>query len=217
MQWPGRRSRRVGSSTGHHNRRCPGTICDTANRGPPSVRRYKVRMNVRTVRELVAVAVVDDPIADVSLHPGTRHLDDTAIMYCHGELLEDTSWYLCSLEKSRRIAFTQELVEGLRTDKRHRNRGRGRMRRSSNPGQYKRKVSRIFSQNGNGFIAIAFNRSSNPRALRRICECKLGAVTSHTSVLHNKFTGTAGRCWKRPNCAPTPKSKPHPFLSTGDL
>ena len=82
-------------------------------------------MNVRTVRELVAVAIVDNPIADMSLHPGTGHLDDTAITYCHGELLEDTSRYLCcSLGKSQRISFTQKLVEGLRTDEGHRIEGR---------------------------------------------------------------------------------------------
>ena len=100
----------------------------------------KVRMNVRTVRELIAVAVVDDPIADISLHPGTRHLDEAAIVYCHGELLEDTSRYLCcSLGKSRRITFTQKLVEGLRTDKSHRIEGELEREGAVTPGSTKDK------------------------------------------------------------------------------
>ena len=80
----------------------------------------KVRVNMRTVRELIAIAVVDDPIADFSRHLGPRHLEHTAIAYCHGELLEDASRHLCcSLGKSHRVAFTEKLVEGLRADERH--------------------------------------------------------------------------------------------------
>ena len=74
---------------------------------------------MRTVGKSIAIAIVEDTIADISLHPGARHLDDTAILHRHGELLEDASWNIRSLGESRRIAFTQEVVEGLRTDQSH--------------------------------------------------------------------------------------------------